>query len=168
MIFKDKSPEEYPSLLKEIVLEIEGVYREIQRVGFLSEELMNENKIWKEEYKKLKLSFDQNSNENYERNFIRRLADLKTLIMKKDEEISKISVFMKKMENENVYLKNEIELKNSNCLNSPTLKNDMRNKIIELESRNAALIKEINTVRMERNTHNEDRVSFSPIDERFL
>lgn len=167
MIFKDKSPEEYPAILKEIIFQAETVFRELQRVEYMSEELMSENRIWKEEYKKLKLTVDPNSNENYERNFIRRLADLKTLILKKDEEISKISVFLKKMENENNYLKNELDIKNSNLGNSPTLKNELKNKISELESRNATLIKEINSVRMERNIHPEDRLSFSPKGDKF-
>ena len=87
--------------------------------------------------------------------------------MKKDDEISRISVFLKKMENENNYLKNELEIKNSNLGNSPTLKNELKNKISELESRNATLIKEINSVRMERNTHTEDRLSFSPNGDKF-
>ena len=146
---KDKSPDEYPLILKEMIMQIEELYNEIQRVAYISEELMNENKIWKEEYQKLKFSLDQNANENYERNFIRRLADLQTLNMKKEEESNKLAIFLKKLENEYNYLKREMEIKNNSSPSSPLLKNDIRNKVADLEAKNNALIKEINGIRGE-------------------
>lgn len=149
LVLKDKSPEECLIILKEIVFQMENISKEIQRVSYISEELMNENMIWKEEYNKLKMSLDPNSNDGYEKNFIRRLADIKSLTKKKDEEINRKIMTLKKLENENGYLKREIELKKDLGSNSPLFKNDLRSKIVELENKNTALIKEINIMRNE-------------------
>ena len=142
----EKPLEEYPPIIKEIFNKIEIFYKEIQRVSRLSEELMSENRVYKDEYMKLKLSLDQNSNENYERNFIRRLADLRMSLFRKEEEISKMMIFNKKLENENNHLKKETEIKNSCISGSAMLKNDLRGKLAELEAKNAILIKEINSL----------------------
>lgn len=149
MVLKDKSPEECIILIKEMIVQMENIYKEMQRVAYISEELMNENMVWKEEYNKLKLTIDPNSNDSYEKNFIRRLADLQSLLAKKDDEINKKSMILKKLENENAYLKREIELKKEHGGASPTQKTDLRTAIMDLENKNSALIKKINLVRNE-------------------
>lgn len=149
LVLKDKSPEECMILIKEMTLQMENIFKEMQRVAFISEELMSENIVWKEEYNKLKLTIDPNSNDSYEKNFIRRLSDLQSLIAKKEDEINKKSMILKKLENENAYLKREIELKKEHGSASPTQKNDLRSAIMDLENKNSALIKKINFARNE-------------------
>lgn len=143
--------------IKETAIQIEMLNSEIKNQSLIFDELIKENLFLKDEYKKLKESASNEigqkiffSSEFYEKNFIKRMTEIKMNIIKKEQEIQHANLIIKNLENENKNLKRDLD---GNSSNSPNLRKDVKKKIDDLEAKNFNLIKEINILKNTTKKH---------------